>query len=117
MIKGIHHVGLTLCNAREAAQFYSAAAAFPTLTNDALYQELRLPSGDDAIEIQGAGWLQAPNAYIRLLEPSAPLAPRERGVKWQRLALFIFVYNPQALTIFIKNLPMLVQLFMRRQLI
>jgi catechol 2,3-dioxygenase-like lactoylglutathione lyase family enzyme len=73
MIKGIHHVGLTLANACEAAQFYQDAAAFQPLNAKTLH----LPVGNSAIEIEGASWLQTPNAYLRLLEPSVPEVPRK----------------------------------------
>ena len=73
MIKGIHHVGLTLGNVRDAAQFYAAAAAFTVFNNTAL----RLPTGLNAVEVDGASWLQAPNAYLRLLEPRIALEPRK----------------------------------------
>jgi catechol 2,3-dioxygenase-like lactoylglutathione lyase family enzyme len=65
MIKGIHHVGLTLADARETAQFYADAAQFVALNADTLH----IPVGNNVIEIEGASWLQAPNAYLRLLEP------------------------------------------------
>jgi len=73
MIKGIHHVALTLANAREAAKFYKAAAAFTVADTETL----RLPTGEDTVDIVGASWLQAPNAYLRLLEPSSPPTPRQ----------------------------------------
>ena len=71
MIKGIHHVALTLANARGAAKFYADAAGFTAVDN----VHLRLPTSANAIEHTDASWLQAPNAYLRLLEPTAPPQP------------------------------------------
>lgn len=74
MIKGIHHVGLTVANAREAARFYAEAASLKALAVDA--PVLQLPIDKTAIDIAGASLLRGTNAYLRLLEPSTPVAAR-----------------------------------------
>lgn len=74
LIIGIHHIALTVVDAKAAALFYQKAANFqPAPLADAV---LQLPTGDAVGVVDGAGLLRGLNGYLRMLEPSTAIAPR-----------------------------------------
>lgn len=67
IIIGIHHIALTVFDAKAAALFYQKAANFqPAPRADAT---LQLPTGNAVRGVAGSTLLRGLNGYLRLLEP------------------------------------------------
>lgn len=75
MIRGIHHVGLTVADARATIAFFLSAADLVAMAN--VESQLELPTSAAARPLPDVSMLRSANAYLRFLEPLKDSAPRQ----------------------------------------